>query len=549
MSSSNSVRIVSVSRPSSSAAAGNYASHDVCIHENQTVRHETIPEALEDIIPEISEMPGDEWDHRRHRPKVAFGQRTATFPCSLEEFLHRHSRLLQSCRFAAIPLTRPHRGSKHPHDRSNAWKAHWLHRGSCFDMPSELCDVAYIRTSGEWAYQIDVATIRHQFLGSATVTSPSLSLVAFPRPFTGFHMFNRQRRGDDAAFESRMRYKNSSHFVTYDNVEYFAVPKRVRDELYVRVESSWKESWEAPRFLCVPTPPYMAYHSSDWLSEQSSDRKALSKLILRSEWTVLCFICFLDAAKYGVRFKTGCMDRRIYQEDSEGRYGRLFHLPYVVVETIKIMGVSDILEGTCYKAEDAQRALDALKRVDWKKLPVDGFAFYDFTHDRFLDVPGVPWPYAHSADRSVSEASMICEEEEPTLPTTAEGLLGTDSNNECHSISEGEPVSPSYEPPGLYTAADYFSTEERDAFWALQQECQLKKHFIPQTVTEAFRMATSWVRNSSRMEQIEDKAAELLKLTKKTESGILHLLDATHRTEEENRMGGVGASSKRPRTS
>lgn len=67
------------------------------------------------------------------------------------------------------------------------------------------CDLAYIRTLAERSYQAALTEIRRRYFRSRDMTTPSLALVAFPKPYSDFHMFNRSRRGDDAAFERHIR--------------------------------------------------------------------------------------------------------------------------------------------------------------------------------------------------------------------------------------------------------------------------------------------------------------------------------------------------------
>ena len=126
----------------------------------------------------------------------------------------------------------------------------------------------------------------------------------------------------------------------------------------MHVEDRWGRDYEAPRFLCVPLPPYVAHHASDWLSPDTPKRTVFENLILVSEGAVLALICFLHVARDGIHFKKKCKDPRLYQPDSEGGYGRLLHLPEVMCFEIRDMGVRQILSRRQIAVPDSERALE-----------------------------------------------------------------------------------------------------------------------------------------------------------------------------------------------
>ena len=119
---------------------------------------------------------------------------------------------------------------------------------------------------------------------------PDVRLVVFPRPFDSWcSVADRTRRGEDSVRESRLRWRRVDDlFHMWHSTEFFSVPSAARRGLYPGLPSDWA-SFEAPKYLFVPTPTALAYVAAYWLprgraeSAETEHTRGLMRAIVLSE--------------------------------------------------------------------------------------------------------------------------------------------------------------------------------------------------------------------------------------------------------------------------
>ena len=106
-------------------------------------------------------------------------------PCRVPEFLRDHAGLLHARRFSVIPEARPfQRGAATPRTWADAWKAHWLHRGPCFEArymrprvhPHSRRTLLSSRINGDSPSLLSVPRYDHSEFGSGRFSQTVLGL-------------------------------------------------------------------------------------------------------------------------------------------------------------------------------------------------------------------------------------------------------------------------------------------------------------------------------------------------------------------------------------
>lgn len=320
---------------------------------------------------------GSQYDHRASRAVT----RTVRMGMSLEQFLGSCDNLAVQ-RFASI-------GARDG-ARQRAWWIRWV-RTPCDVHTQWRTDRMFLRRVEERSYERRLGQLLREFAKSGEVPSASsLSLLAWSEPFgRAYWLTRRNRFGEESAVESRLRHRYGSLAAGCD-VEFWGVPSSSRHELYPEVDEVWT-FYEAPRFLCVPTPAVYAYYSSwvlqGWYEEVGTPdvRRSIVRAVAQTEFAVSTLLSWLHAAKHGITFSTRCEDPRLYADGlSECPSGRLFQLSSSLWYLITALDISKVLSGSEFSASDVEACFRAMARN--RLLPQRDFAVFHWKDKKVFDV-------------------------------------------------------------------------------------------------------------------------------------------------------------------
>jgi hypothetical protein len=163
--------------------------------------------------------------------------------------------------------------------------------------------------------------------------------------------------GDPGRFveEYRKEHKNRRRGVllSWAQVEYYQVPQGMKRVLYPPTPEGWAD-WECPVGMIVPLPAVVHYRGSRLVRGDP-----LHWGIFYSEWVVNVFGRFVaDAHHRGVLWK----------------------LPERVVDSIPLLGLEYLLEGSPYNVDTVKQLLQTQKEYDW----------LNWDHKGYHEVGGVP---------------------------------------------------------------------------------------------------------------------------------------------------------------
>jgi hypothetical protein len=151
--------------------------------------------------------------------------------------------------------------------------------------------------------------------------------------------------GDPGRFieELRKEHKNrrAGVLLSWAQVEYYHLPPGLRKTLYPHPPEDWTE-WECPAGMAVPLPAVVTYRGSRLIQGDF-----LHWRIFYSEWV-------LNAT---VRFITDAHHR-----------GLLWRLPRKILDSISILGLPYLLEGTRYDVARVTQLLGLVGSEDWTGL-------------------------------------------------------------------------------------------------------------------------------------------------------------------------------------
>ena len=328
--------------------------------------------------------PGSVLDHRAGR--VYHGiYRSVNMPMSVDEFLATF-RCPEADRFAAISDVVPTGRSRSP--RADAWIARWKH-SPCQERTGCPTDSPFLRVPTEAAYVRRLWEILepHRHAVDGGDGHACMDYVAFTLPIGRLFWLNRQRWGDFAADDARMRTRRDGSFATTFNAEYWNVPTARRRHLYPQWYPQW-QVLEAPRFLCVPTPA-VYYYFGRWAMPKSdgsyAPRARIVDQIAVSEFAAMTLLLWLHTARYGVTWAAKCNDGRLFaQHYPTFPPGRLFGLQPQLWDEILRLDMPAVLEGSGFSVADVEACFAQMSRNRW--LMDRDFAFFDWSSRRILDV-------------------------------------------------------------------------------------------------------------------------------------------------------------------
>jgi hypothetical protein len=194
--------------------------------------------------------------------------------------------------------------------------------------------------------------------------------------------------GDPGRFveELRKEHKNrrAGVLLSWAQVEYYHLPPGLRKTLYPHPPRDWTE-WECPVAMAIPLPAVVTYRGSRLIRGD-----ALHWRIFYTEWVV-------NAA---VRFITDAHHR-----------GLLWRLPRRILESIPILGIPYLLEGTRYDVAGVTQLLGLVASVNW-----EGYEKVGAIPIQRLGLEFTPMAMGlHDADRGQpgDEGVTITDDEEP----------------------------------------------------------------------------------------------------------------------------------------
>ena len=365
------------SEPPSSANMGNNP-QDIVIARGGGREDDHVPQRT------VSNRAGSDLDHRIFRTRGQARSRDR-IKIPLTEYVKFEDRYLDAGRFTACPITAP----GDPNGRNQAYQARWNHGMTDIGTVGQT-DLPYLRHPEEGSYEkmLNHLVATRQLSRAADSGTPRLDLVKFDRPFDRLYFFRERRRhGSNVAFESRLRHREKL-LIGWHNVEVHSVPRRFRRSLYAPLPDKWVP---APQFLCVPTPPVLAYYGRFLIPCcQRADQEDMCRLVPTvafSEFAVLTLLSLLFAARDGFPFDTRCADRRMYQRDNEhAPRGRLLWIAPALEELIRLVGIPGILGGTMFTEADAEEVFSEMrheKAAWWRDAPRGtGVAWFDWRTKR-----------------------------------------------------------------------------------------------------------------------------------------------------------------------
>ena len=174
---------------------------------------------------------------------------------------------------------------------------------------------------------------------------------------------------------------------TWDATEsYFKVPFDLRFQYYPQGFPAWKD-YEAPEYLCVPTPAVYAYLGSYTCNSQPTAvddvRIRFIHSIALTEFAAYALFSWLLAKRDGIQFNCRSPDPRMYQQDYE-LYppGRLFFLPPALTSLIEGFGLETLLAGSDFSLQDARACANAMAAGPF--LPSRDFTFFDWRNKNIV---------------------------------------------------------------------------------------------------------------------------------------------------------------------
>jgi hypothetical protein len=148
--------------------------------------------------------------------------------------------------------------------------------------------------------------------------------------------------GDPGRFveELRKEHKNrrAGVLLSWAQVEYYHLPPGLRKTLYPHPPADWAE-WECPVAMAVPLPAVVTYRGSRLIRGDP-----LHWRIFYAEWVVNATVRFITDAHHR---------------------GLLWRLPRRILQSIPILGLPYLLEGTRYDVSGVTQLLGLVDSVNW----------------------------------------------------------------------------------------------------------------------------------------------------------------------------------------
>jgi hypothetical protein len=148
--------------------------------------------------------------------------------------------------------------------------------------------------------------------------------------------------GDPGPFieELRKEHKNrrAGILLSWAQVEYYHLPAGLRKTLYRHPPEDWTE-WECPPGMAVPLPAVVTYRGSRLIQGD-----LLHWRIFYSEWVLIATVWFITDAHHR---------------------GLLWRLPRKILDSIPVLGLPYLLEGTRYDVARVTQLLGLVGSEDW----------------------------------------------------------------------------------------------------------------------------------------------------------------------------------------
>ena len=366
--------------------AGHFVLNDVYIHRNQRN------------------------DHRLHRKRTrdtgSVDERRVDVP-NLEEYMkmytpmdifemNRLSRMVSRTKNEQLP---PNRGLEDRNTLEGSWEQVWAHLGRYvrFDtqQASLPCDTIYLRHSSEAGYQRRLRELMYNMAqhvlrnGSADGYDTSTIRSLLPKPIMQFYMFKDYKTWvEDGGYEKRSRTATtmngrSGHYVSWSNVNMYAVPAQIRHEVYVETPQEIRRI-ETSELLPTPSAPAVAYTSGDYL-HAVPDLRRLITMYYNDEQLEMNMTSFVLAGKYGILVSRSS-DPRL---TTSGNLGIITPLPYALIQEVNPDIMVDLFHGTDVDPAAALLMFWRCYELDWDTTDHPGPPFYWYN---FADgtVEGLP---------------------------------------------------------------------------------------------------------------------------------------------------------------
>ena len=353
-------------------------------------------------------QPRNPFSHRSGRaarmPRVV----PVSFPMPLADYVSRYRLThLDARRLEAVP----EHAAEGKMNRVAVWTARWRHR-NCTMLTQYAPDLVYLRHDTEREYERRLGEFLLPYRSGEGYIRVEVNTNLFLfGPSAHNMMILGAFYGDNASTETRIRLRDNGFLISDTALEFHHMRNRDRRDLFPQVHRGWR-TIEAPRYLCVPTPPSLAYYGSWWINAAKDAagecRRQTIMAVAITEFVAMAFIRWLQYAAFGVLFEAGTADAWLLPQDGYP-VGRLMRLSPVLWARILDLDWHQVLAGTPFSPAEARECYYQMARNRW--LIDRDYAIFDWILKRIVDVDertlrvirrsgyrcetaGQPWGYA-----------------------------------------------------------------------------------------------------------------------------------------------------------